>query len=581
MEFQCAGCHQGCKGPRLLSCFHFFCEDCLSKHIGSGTPAIACPDCRRLTPVVMGNHSSDLATELPSVEPSYCEEHSTSDLSLYCETCQKLICVECGAGSHHSHHHGLLSSLFPTHKQEVEDKLEALNSKLLHCHETLASLESEGTVLASKERHVESTIRDLTSLIENAVQSRREELCEQLHTAVQAKREAVSAQAEEVQLHQALLSSCVEFTLEHLRSSSPEKLMAVKSALLLRVNLLLKNEQALDFTSSSEDIRLEASPQFLVQKCLEFGEILSGGAAAADQDSTMLSFTPTPADLTLSKLLIQRLRTPLLMLTDLKGPCGVAIGLNGEVVVAEGCGDRVSVFSREGKWLRSFGQCGSGLGELACPCEVAVDQEGHFLVVDGSNRRLQKFSSEGKCLACVGGNESEALHLTEPDGLAVHPLSQKVYMVDNNTHHIHILNPDLSFCAAFGKEGEAGGQLRFPWGVACSCSGEVFVTDSGNCRVQVFTAEGQFLRMFGEKGSGPKQLMWPTGISISHDGCVVYVSDYGNHRVSLFTSAGQFLKTLGKRGKGEGEFGNTRGLKVDRSGLLYVCDTDNNRVVLY
>ncbi len=46
---------------------------------------------------------------------------------------------------------------------------------------------------------------------------------------------------------------------------------------------------------------------------------------------------------------------------------------------------------------------------------------------------------------------------------------------------------------------------------------------------------------------------------------------------SVFTSDGQFLTSFGKNE----EFNSPYGLAVDASGVVYVCDHDNNRIQLF
>ena len=61
----------------------------------------------------------------------------------------------------------------------------------------------------------------------------------------------------------------------------------------------------------------------------------------------------------------------------------------------------------------------------------------------------------------------------------------------------------------------------------------------------------------------------------------VYITDK-NHCVSVYTSSGQFIKCFGVQGRGEGELDHPRGVAVDNTtGALYVCDSENNRVVVY
>ena len=50
----------------------------------------------------------------------------------------------------------------------------------------------------------------------------------------------------------------------------------------------------------------------------------------------------------------------------------------------------------------------------------------------------------------------------------------------------------------------------------------------------------------------------------------------------MFTTDGKFLEEFGRRGSGDGEFNRPFGLAFDIStGDLYVCDFDNNRLVVY
>uniref|UniRef100_A0A1X7SZQ4 SMP-30/Gluconolactonase/LRE-like region domain-containing protein n=1 Tax=Amphimedon queenslandica TaxID=400682 RepID=A0A1X7SZQ4_AMPQE len=96
-----------------------------------------------------------------------------------------------------------------------------------------------------------------------------------------------------------------------------------------------------------------------------------------------------------------------------------------------------------------------------------------------------------------------------------------------------------------------------------------------------FTHDGNYVSQFGSKGSGPGQLTSPAGITVDTTG-LVYVSEHGNHRVSIFTSDGLFLCSFGERGGGEKQFNAPNfGITFDQDHFLYICDTGNNRIVVY
>ena len=274
---------------------------------------------------------------------------------------------------------------------------------------------------------------------------------------------------------------------------------------------------------------------------------------------------------------VEKLGTPILTLGGVRGPSGVTINQRGEVVVTEGSGHCVSVFSPNGEKLRSFGTWGSSQGQFEYPNGVAVDGEGNILVADSNNHRIQKFTAEGQFLSAVGTYGSGPLQFRYPIDIAFNTRNNKVYVAGNSNHHVQDMNSDLTFSISFGKEGSGKGQFSYPHGIACDSTGKVYVADTENHRIQVFTAKGKFLRMFERCGQGRGELTSPRSVAVDTSG-MVYVGEFDNHRVSVFTSEGQFVTSFGRKGKGPGEFKFPRGLAVDNSGVVYVCDYGNNRV---
>ena len=273
---------------------------------------------------------------------------------------------------------------------------------------------------------------------------------------------------------------------------------------------------------------------------------------------------------------IEKLGNPILTLGGVDEPMGVAINKRGEVVVTEGVGNCVSVFSPRGEKLRSFGTKGHGQRQFNWPCGIAVDGERNILVADTINLRIQKFTAEGQFLTAVGKYGSGPLQFNGPTDIAFNTINNKVYVVDHLNNHIQVLNSDLTFSSTFGKYGNGKGQFNSPWGIACDSTGKVYVADSDNHRIQVFTAEGKFIRMFGRHGQG-RELAEPFYVAVDTRG-MVYVSAVKNHCVSVFTTEGQFVTSFGRKGAGPGEFNFPRGLAVDNSGVVYVCDHNNSRI---
>ena len=82
-------------------------------------------------------------------------------------------------------------------------------------------------------------------------------------------------------------------------------------------------------------------------------------------------------------------------------PTDVAVAANGDIFVTEGHlqgNNRISKFSKDGKFIKSWGKKGSGPGEFFAPHTIAIDSQGRLFVGDRSNNRIQIFDQDGRYL---------------------------------------------------------------------------------------------------------------------------------------------------------------------------------------
>ena len=268
--------------------------------------------------------------------------------------------------------------------------------------------------------------------------------------------------------------------------------------------------------------------------------------------------------------------TPVCSITELNDPCGVAVSDDGHVIVTERNGHCVTILDNEGKKVKSFGgKGGSGNAEFFFPRGVAINADNVILVSD--NHRIQKISMDGNCVASVGENGSGRLQFNTPFGIAISPITGRVYIADCWNHRIQVLNPDLTFSHSFGKKGSANGQFRVPSDIAIDSQGLVYVTDLDNSRIQKFNPDGTFITQFGSEGTDPGQLNHPIGITIDTAGTgLLYVSEEDNHRVSVFKSGGGFCCSFDLK-----DMNFPTGLIFDKKGFLYVCSSSNYQIVIY
>jgi DNA-binding beta-propeller fold protein YncE len=86
-------------------------------------------------------------------------------------------------------------------------------------------------------------------------------------------------------------------------------------------------------------------------------------------------------------------------LDQFNAPSAVLVAPNGDVFVADGHGGntnaRIMKFTRDGKFIKTWGHKGAGAGELDIPHALAMDSRGRLFVADRGNNRIQIFDQEG------------------------------------------------------------------------------------------------------------------------------------------------------------------------------------------
>ncbi len=192
--------------------------------------------------------------------------------------------------------------------------------------------------------------------------------------------------------------------------------------------------------------------------------------------------------------------------------------------------------------VAEFSGFGYDDGELVWPAGIALDSQENIYVTDEWTHRVSVFGKEGAYLRNWGSPGNGPGQFSRPSGIAIDGADQ-VYVADSVNHRVQRLTAEGAFISEWGGFGNDVGQLDSPWGIALGGDGNAYVADHGNHRVQKFTSDGRFLLQFGSHGSGEGQLDHPSDVTVDPDGDV-YVCDWANNRVQIFGPEGEFIMSL-------------------------------------
>jgi DNA-binding beta-propeller fold protein YncE len=278
------------------------------------------------------------------------------------------------------------------------------------------------------------------------------------------------------------------------------------------------------------------------------------------------------------------------------------VDTRGDVYVADRNNHRIQKFTRDGRFIASWGRAGgmpgTGDGEFNRPHGVATDLNGNVYVADTTNHRVQKLTSAGRFIAKWGRNGGDGSagtgdgEFNDVRDVAV-DAAGGVYTVEEANHRAQKFTSTGRFVARWGRNGGDGsagagpGEFDQPRGIGVDRAGEVYVAEKRNHRVQRFTSSGAFVTRWGKGGGAgggdeaigvaPGEFNLPYDVTVDPRGDV-YVADTSNTRVQKFTRLGRFLASFGRPGFGNGEFHDPYGVVADCRGNVYVTDEDNSRV---
>jgi sugar lactone lactonase YvrE len=242
------------------------------------------------------------------------------------------------------------------------------------------------------------------------------------------------------------------------------------------------------------------------------------------------------------------------------------------------------------------------------PNGIAVNAAGMVFVADTDNHTIRQITPDGVVTTIVGhagmaggtDGTGTAVYLKFPNGLAIGPLDNNLYIADTGNHRIAQMSSGAVVTTVAGHGGVPGthngtGNLAlfdFPLGITADALGNFYVLDDSGTAIRKIAPGFVVTTLAGTNATGAADgtgaaAMFYNGYQLAADaGGNIFVADLGNQlirRVSFggvsSTIAGSYNTTGTTDDVGSAAmFNSPRGIAVDPNNTVYISDTANNTI---
>ncbi|MGH2607822.1 MAG: hypothetical protein ACRDHF_01925 [Tepidiformaceae bacterium] len=268
-------------------------------------------------------------------------------------------------------------------------------------------------------------------------------------------------------------------------------------------------------------------------------------------------------------------------------PVGLARDPDGNLLIADAGNRRIRLLTSAGdvRTIAGTGTDGTTDGpgmsaEFRDPVDVAVGPDGTIYVVDGGSDTIRAVDAAGSVRTVAGIDYVYCTTDTKSDGPTTNPPTPPPGCPDRYEGRF--------------RDGPAHQAIfNQPSSIVVGANGDIFVADSGNHAVRKIDQTGSVTTVAGNGTPGYKdgpasdaRFIAPVDLAMDADGNL-YLTEQG-HRVRRISKVGVVTTVAGLRkeyGGGyndgsstEAEFNGPAGLAIDQNGIIYVSDSQNQRI---
>lgn len=175
-------------------------------------------------------------------------------------------------------------------------------------------------------------------------------------------------------------------------------------------------------------------------------------------------------------------------------PSGIAVAPNGDIFVTDGHGknDRVVKFSKDGRFIKTWGHHGAGPGEFDQPHDISIGgSQGHVFIADRENNRVQIFDQDGNFIAAwTQFGRPSAVFISKDDTLYVSDSQSNSKVNPSSTRGITVGSAKDGSLRAFIpdpdlKDADAN-RISGASGIVADDKGTIYAADVGTHKLRKY-----------------------------------------------------------------------------------------------
>lgn len=624
---KCPVCNGTFVSPKVLPCFHTFCQHCLER-CQDHPEKITCPSCQsdcQLGPAGVAGLLADYGvcgvtdSQMDTAYCTGCKSRESSAVAR-CFDCSNFLCANCVMAHQFMHcfegHHvstlgEITSNSGGHHVQELDAINKLISDGKLKANEirnNLKNLETTSSRLSSQYQKSLGEVNETFSFYVSMLEERKAEIARELEQAYSNKQVALSVYSQKAQETVDKIFQVTDFVERLMKHASNGEVLMFKKPLDARLHQLIASNPELNLATVAELEFISNFQAIQVGVKNQFGYVKSkpeSGNKPGQQPPISRPVGPH-----------QSVGSPLPFSQSEPVPVGhplASIPSSNPLILQGLLEQRQGLYSNHQLERARYGgpnpafpsNCqltslltGSSIADLASstglnPYEKwsnGSDSLFGGLHSQSSNNQQEShsFKERGMGLRNHSNNDgmmdlsSKFMSQTSLNSPPMPPGTPQLNSAPGTHSALYppksqIKRQKMIYHCKFGEFGILEGQFTEPSGVAVNAQNDIIVADTNNHRIQIFDKEGRFKFQFGEVGKRDGQLLYPNRVAVvKTSGDIIVTERSPTHQIQIYNQYGQFVRKFGAN-----ILQHPRGVCVDNKGRIIVVECKVMRVIIF